>query len=46
MEVKDVVGVEMEERVSGTIEGKGKQKDEVRDRKGGVPRWLKLPGKK
>lgn len=46
IEVKDIGGVEAEDKVSETVEGKGKQKDEARERKGGVPRWLKLPGKK
>lgn len=46
MEVKEIEGVEVEEKVDGAIEGKGKQKEEGRERKGGVPRWLKLPGKK
>ena len=46
LEVKEIEGVEMEEKASETVEDKGKQKDEGRGRKGGVPRWLKLPGKK
>ncbi|CAD6575568.1 MAG: hypothetical protein ASARMPREDX12_008512 [Alectoria sarmentosa] len=46
IEIKEIAGVEAEEKPDGTVEGKGKQKDEGRERKGGVPRWLKLPGKK
>ena len=46
IEVKEIEGIEAEEETSETIEGKGKQRDEGRERKGGVPRWLKLPGKK
>ena len=46
IEVKEIEGVEMEENVNAKVEEKGKQKDEGRERKGGVPRWLKLPGKK
>ena len=46
IEVKEIEGVEVEEKVDGTVEGKGKQKDDGRERKGGVPRWLKLPGRK
>ncbi len=46
IEVKEIEGVEMEENVNEKVEEKGKQKDEGRERKGGVPRWLKLPGKK
>ena len=46
IEVKEIEGIETEEEKSETIEGKGKQRDEGRERKGGVPRWLKLPGKK
>ena len=46
IEVKEVESVETEEKMNETVEGKGKQKDEGRERKGGVPRWLKLPGKK
>lgn len=46
IEVREIEGVEMDEKGNGTAEGKGKQKDEGRERKGGVPRWLKLPGKK
>ena len=46
IEVKEIEGVEVEDKVNETVEGKGKQKDEGRERKGGMPRWLKLPGKK
>lgn len=46
IEVKDIESVEMEEKENESVEGKGKQKDEGRERKGGVPKWLKLPGKK
>lgn len=46
IEVKGIESVEMEEKPNETAEEKGKQKDEGRERKGGVPRWLKLPGKK
>ena len=46
IEVKEVEGVEVEEQVNDTVEGKGKQKDEGQGRKGNMPRWLKLPGKK
>ena len=46
IEVKEIGGVEAEDQVSEAVEGRGKQKDEARERKGGVPRWLKLPGKK
>lgn len=46
IQVKEIADVEVEEIVNETVDGKGKQKDEGRDRKGVVPRWLKLPGKK
>ena len=46
IEVKEVEGVEVEEQVNNTVEGKGKQKDGGQERKGNMPRWLKLPGKK
>ena len=46
IEVNEVVGVEVEEQVGNTVEGKGKQKGEGQERKGNMPRWLKLPGKK
>ena len=46
IEVKEIEGVEVEEKVSERVEGKGKQKDKGREKKGGVPTWLKLPGKK
>ena len=46
IEVKEVEGVEVEEQVDDTVKGKGKQKDEGQERKGNMPRWLKLPGKK
>ena len=46
IEVKEVEGVEVEEQVNNTVEGKGKQNDEGQERKGNMPRWLKLPGKK
>lgn len=46
IEVKEIESVETVEKANETVEGKGKQKDEGRERKGGVPRWLKLPGKK
>ena len=46
IEVKEVEGVEVEEQVNNTVEGKGKQKDEGQERKANMPRWLKLPGKK
>ena len=46
IQVKEIEGVEVEEKVSEIVEGKGKQKDQGRERKGGVPSWLKLPGKK
>ena len=46
IEVKEIEGVEMEENVNEKVGEKGKQKDEGRERKGGVPRWLKLSGKK
>ena len=46
IQVKEIAGVEVEEKVNEIVEGKGKQRDEGRERKGGVPRWLKLPGKK
>ena len=44
--VKEIDGVEVEEQVSDSVDKKGTQKDEGRERKGGMPRWLKLPGKK
>lgn len=44
--VKAIEGVDVDQKGNGTVEGKGKQKDEGRERKGGVPKWLKLPGKK
>ena len=44
--VKEIDGVEVEEQVSDSVDRKGTQKDEGRERKGGMPRWLKLPGKK
>ena len=46
IEVKEIEGFEVEEKVSEIVEGKGKQKDKGRERKGGIPPWLKLPGKK
>ena len=46
IEVKEIEGVEVEEKVNEMVEGKGKQKDEGRERKAGMPKWLKLPGKK
>ena len=46
IEVKEVEGVEVEEQVNNVIKEKGKQKDEGQERKGNMPRWLKLPGKK
>ena len=46
IEVKEAEGVEVEEQVGDIVEGKGKQKDEGREKKGSMPRWLKLPGKK
>lgn len=46
IEVKEVEGVEVEEQMNNSVEGKGKQKDEGQERKGNMPRWLKLPGKK
>ena len=46
LEVKEIERVESEEKMNEIVEGKGKQKEEGRERKGGMPRWLKLPGKK
>ena len=47
IEVKEIESVETEEKENEKVEGKGKQKDQgARERKGGVPKWLKLPGKK
>lgn len=46
IEIKEIIGDEVEEKANEMVDGKGKQKDEGRERKGGVPRWLKLPGKK
>lgn len=46
IEVKEIEGVEMEEKADEMVDGKGKQKDEGRERKGGAPRWLRLPGRK
>ena len=47
IEVKEIESAEIEEKENESVEGKGKQKDEgARERKGGVPKWLKLPGKK
>lgn len=46
IQVKEVEGTETEEDLAETVEGKGKQKDDSRERKAGMPRWLKLPGKK
>ena len=46
IEVKEVNDVETEETVKEVVEGIGKQTDEGRQRKVGVPKWLKLPGKK
>ena len=45
IEVKEVEGVEME-KPNDAVERKGEQKNEERERKGGVPKWLKLPGKR
>ena len=45
IEVKEI-GVELEEKGNETVERKGKEKNEGQERKRGVPRWLKLPGKK
>ena len=44
IEIREFEGVEVEEKESDIVEGRGKQKDEGRERKGGVPRWLRLPG--
>ena len=46
IEVKEIEGIVVEEKVSEIVEGKGKQKDKQREKKVGVPSWLKLPGKK
>ena len=46
IEVKEVEGVEVDEKDIQSAEGKGKQKEDGKERKGGVPKWLKLPGKK
>ena len=45
IEVKEVEGVEME-KPNDAVDIKGEQKNEERARKGGVPKWLKLPGKR
>ena len=45
IEVKEVEGVEME-KPNDAVDRKGEQKNEERERKGGVPKWLKLPGKR
>lgn len=46
IEVKEIESIDGEEKAGGAVEGKEKQKDDGRERKGGMPRWLKLPGKK
>ena len=45
IEVKEVEGVEME-KPNSAVDIKGEQQNEERPRKGGVPKWLKLPGKR
>lgn len=45
IEVKEIEGVESKEKANETVKGKGKQKEEQRERKGSVPKWLKLPRK-
>ena len=45
IEVKEVESVEME-KPNDAVERKGDQKNEERGRKGGVPKWLKLPVKR
>lgn len=48
IEVREVEGSEVVEEESAAVgEGKGKEKAEGKERgKGGLPKWLKLPGKK
>lgn len=45
IEVKEVEGIESEEKKQDG-DAKGKSREEGKERKGGVPKWLKLPGKK
>ena len=45
IEVKEVEGVEME-KPNDAVDRKGEQKNEERERNGGVPKWLKLPGRR
>lgn len=47
IEVKEIEGLNVEEgKDPEAVEGKGKQSDGGKERKGGIPKWLKLPGKK
>lgn len=46
IEVKEPEGVETAEQENANAKGKGPEKREGGGRKGGVPKWLKLPGKK
>ena len=45
IEVREPQGVEVDEKATkgGTVLGK---EEKGKERKGGVPKWLKLPGKK
>ncbi len=45
IEVKEPEGVDVDERETTDARGKGTEKREA-EKKGGVPKWLKLPGKK
>ena len=45
IEVKETEGVEVEEKENTTAKGRGAEKREG-EKKGGVPKWLKLPGKR
>lgn len=46
IEVKEPEGVEINERDNLSAKGKEAEKREGGGKKGGVPKWLKLPGKK
>ena len=45
IEVREVEDVETE-KPNDAVDRKGEHKNEERERKGGVPKWLKLPGKR
>ena len=46
IEVEEVKGHDVEENWNEDLERKSKDKEEGKERRGGMPKWLKLPGKK